>query len=606
MTYDQDSYQLRMFEGAISRSSMRGVAEQAAMKSHPVTRFVKTLPVEPALYPAIGYLAVDSEGTLSDSRPGRSAPSVLPAVLRKDLRDQGAPPSSCGCSSEMPCTCGCAPSAPCSCGHPAEGLFREDDADRPQSGSMEEEPEVSITDTDLAIMDVLVDTEDIVPSDASDGSPSAEGEATLDELDYWNHDALPFDYIHWSMPTHDHLRPKEKRCGFVRKPGAGLVHTACPEDPAHFIKGKRMHCWSLGCPECMNDTALKRGVELERRLLAWRALIEKQGGSAGDIGHWVVSPPQDAARSMLQLRSTYDELCRHIEACIQDVGGKAGVMVCHPWRQKSESWEFAPHFHILCYGRLDTRSFMKANPGWIIKKVHPKQRIRSIRHTLAYLFTHMGLGIVARDPDEIDWDLDIIDLLIPGVRSGEGGVYTERDWEDLSDGKGRMTGDLSGIDWTQWTMDRLSVELRVRTWGGCRKGAVRIAGICRQYRIRVCQECGSMLHVFEGFNDPRGKAVLYIRDCPVYVFADRWREFVELYKQCKSSMDAEGFDISDLARVTPWAVCSLEFDPRPDTEHPDILVDGPFARPDAYYIDRQRRAFSSASDDRTARPTAAS
>ena len=82
-------------------------------------------------------------------------------------------------------------------------------------------------------------------------------------------------YITWCMPAHDLTRPDRKGCGFIRSSAGGIVYSACPEDPEHHCKGKRRHCWSLRCPKCMNDTALKRGVQIEKQLLSFLVLSEK-------------------------------------------------------------------------------------------------------------------------------------------------------------------------------------------------------------------------------------------------------------------------------------------------------------------------------------------
>ena len=90
-------------------------------------------------------------------------------------------------------------------------------------------------------------------------------------------------------------------------------------------------------------------------------------------------------------------LQRYVDDTTLNLGGKAGTMF-NPWRQKDGFWDLSPHFHVLCYGFLKTKRSLKENPGWIIKNVHPRERIRSIRHTTSYLSTHMGLGIVEHDP----------------------------------------------------------------------------------------------------------------------------------------------------------------------------------------------------------------
>ncbi len=165
------------------------------------------------------------------------------------------------------------------------------------------------------------------------------------------------------MPAHDLRRPEDKKCGFIRSTSGSIVYTMCPDHPEHYLKGKRRHCWSLHCPSCMNDTALKHGVKIERQLLVYQKLCEKQGVDVGRIGHWVISPPQELAKCMMQTYEDFDILQRYVDDTILDLGGKAGVTVFHPWRQKEDFWELSPHFHVLCYGHLHTKRFLKENPG---------------------------------------------------------------------------------------------------------------------------------------------------------------------------------------------------------------------------------------------------
>ncbi len=70
-------------------------------------------------------------------------------------------------------------------------------------------------------------------------------------------DPVSHEFVTWSMPAHDLRRPEDRKCGFIRSPSGSIVYTMCPDHPEHYLKGKRRHCWSLHCPSCMNDTALK-------------------------------------------------------------------------------------------------------------------------------------------------------------------------------------------------------------------------------------------------------------------------------------------------------------------------------------------------------------
>ena len=397
------------------------------------------------------------------------------------------------------------------------------------------------------------------------------------------------EYIEWCMPARDAGRPGRKGCGFIRSSkGGDMVFTACPEDHAHAIKGKRRHCWSLRCPECMNDTALRKAVGMERQLLTYHALMRKRGEDPGPIGHWVVSPPQGFARSAMQTREEYDLMCSHVGGSLIRFGASAGVTVFHPWRQKDDAWELSPHFHSLCYGRLDTDGFRKENPGWIIKKVHPRERIRSTRHTLAYLMTHMGLGMSERDPDDCDWSLKLLNHMIPGICI-PGADYDDTDHYERSEDKGRMAGDLSDIDWVEWTMEELRSDIRTRYWGGVSRNSMRTLDVLREYRIRVCRECGAVLRTYDGFMDPEGSAVRYVADHRVMMFARDADMVRSEYLRYKGRLRDAGLTVIDFARMIPLAVSPYELD-LPAPEHPDLVCDGPFDDVDEV-LRRQRRAY---------------
>ena len=105
--------------------------------------------------------------------------------------------------------------------------------------------------------------------------------------------------------------------------------------------------------------------------------------------------------------------------------------------------------------------------------------IRSIRYTAAYLLTHTGQAYVEKDPDDIDWAESIVDHMPPGHKKGKSS-YSNKDYDDLSMGKGRMVGDISGFDWEQWTMDRLTRDARLRYRGGVARNKIKLVTIHRQ------------------------------------------------------------------------------------------------------------------------------
>lgn len=140
--------------------------------------------------------------------------------------------------------------------------------------------------------------------------------------------------ITWSPPAHDDSRPKRKGCGFIRERGSigesGIVYTACSGDSEHYIRGRRSHCWSLHCPECANDTALRMGSRVEEHLNAYRILTEKRGDDPGPLGHWVVSPDQEYAKVSMQTIDGFDPMRKLVTAELQQSGALAGALVFHP------------------------------------------------------------------------------------------------------------------------------------------------------------------------------------------------------------------------------------------------------------------------------------
>ncbi|MBR4685947.1 MAG: hypothetical protein IKP04_05400 [Candidatus Methanomethylophilaceae archaeon] len=493
-----DAQRLRSLQYKMERAERQQLSMQNALSEHPVTWFVKNLPVESPMYPAIEYLTLAKQmGTTVVDAYNRIEASVPDQEGNYHLRDVFG----------------------------REFVFRKQ----------------------------------------------------------------YHDFIEWQMPAHDLERPKLRHCGFIRsKSGNGVVYTACPEDADHHIKAKRLHCWGLGCPECMNDTAIRDGVKVDKHFRYHETIWKKSGQEVPPLGHWVVSPPQEWAKCMVQDKEHFDILYRHITDSLQEFGAVGGITIFHPWRQYEQlEWRFSPHFHSLLYGFIDTTGFRKANPGWVIKKIHADQGVQSIRHSIAYLSTHQGLGIHARDPADVDWDLDILDHLIPGLKS-KGATYNEKDYENLSAGRGRMAGDLSDMDWEQWTMDRLGGDIRCRYWGALSKGKLKTLGKDKKYMYRRCKECGALLRTYDGSHDHVGEPVRYINHVEVKVPAPQFALVKSEYNRLKDQMKEEDMDIIAFAKQIPCAVSTLELDlPRND----DLEADGPFDRPDEYYLKRQRKAF---------------
>jgi hypothetical protein len=365
--------------------------------------------------------------------------------------------------------------------------------------------------------------------------------------------------ITWCPPGHDQERPKRKGCGFIREKGSvgdeGIRFTACSSDTEHYIKGRRTHCWSLHCPSCMNDTALRMGSRVEEQLGAYRILMEKRGADPGRLGHWVVSPPQDMAKAAVQTIDGYNRLRRQIEERLQDVGAKAGCLVFHPWRQGEDLWAFSPHFHSILFGFLDTDRFRAENPGWVIKKVHASEEVESVGQTAAYLMTHMGLGVVERDPSDVDYDLRFLCHMLPGLGDDSKGSeedgrdfrFTDQDVSDEIEGKGRMVGDLSDMDWLDFAMRPLSYPLRMTYFGMASQRSIRTVDVEREYRTRVCRECGRPLNVYGGLCDHEGEPARFLFENTIRAFCPD----IGKVRQAIRSIESEAPGKTKLSEISP-------------------------------------------------------
>ena len=557
----RDALRIRSLARRMDNASDMRMAMATALSEHPVVSYVKGLPVESPSYPAILYLKQSSDARRStpsgnDVESRGTGNGVETQGTGNDIEPQGT-----GNSVREGYVI------------PGEEFLREreivNDPSYQGRGLYES---VSLSNVINGSSDIIIKT-------------GKEAEQFRKEHGI---EACDLEYITWVMPGHDIDRPKERGCSFIRSSsGNGLVYTACPHDKEHHIKAKKKHCWSLRCPMCMNDTALKRAVSIERQLLTFSRLKEKQGVDVGDIGHWVVSPPQEFAKSMMQTSDEFDLLSKYIGDSLIVHGASAGVTVFHPWRQQDDMWKLSPHFHSLCYGHIDTTRFRKDNPGWVIKKVHPRERIRSIRQSVAYLMTHMGIGVSEVDPDDVDWEEKVLNHFIPGITSKDA-KYSDKDFEDSLLGKGRMVGDCRDIDWLQFTEEELQKELRIRLWGGVSRNNIRNVGLFRQYKLRVCTECGELLRTYDGHDDTSGELVRYIADNRIMAFRQDAIFVSTLFAKYKSRLRDADMTVIELVRMIPQAVSTLELDlPKND----DIVLDGPFDRPDEYYLRRQRIAF---------------
>ena len=385
--------------------------------------------------------------------------------------------------------------------------------------------------------------------------------------------------ITWSPPAHDDERRKMKGCGFIRSSGSkgaeGIVHTACSSDKDHYIRSKKNHCWSLTCPVCCNDTALRMGTRVERQLLSYKVLKEKQGEEPGKLGHWVISPDQEYIKEAMQTEEDYKAMRKYITDELLRVGSRGGVIVFHPWRQKEDEWAFMPHFHSILFGHLDTDSFRRENEGWVIKKVHANEDIESIGQTAAYLMTHMGVGLIEVHPEEIDWELKFLETMFPGLYDDydksknfveingcriKKDIYrwTDEDLDLQSRGKGRMCGDISYIDWTDWTKEKLYRTFNITYFGEVNQNNFRKITIEKEIRTRQCKECGAPLNIYTGLCDIHGEQAKYTFENEVKSFKRDAAIVKQAWEILKPDLKKEHTTLAKIASKTAMIVSTEE------------------------------------------------
>ncbi|MDO5853586.1 MAG: hypothetical protein Q4Q62_06005 [Thermoplasmata archaeon] len=357
----------------------------------------------------------------------------------------------------------------------------------------------------------------------------------------------PKQYVEWGLPMRDEVLPERMGCGFKWQSPAEMRFTACGSDRSHYLKAARIHCWRLACANCGNDVALRRGAQVETRILAYADLEKRGGRKVPQLKHWVISPPQEWTIEVMRDVDRFALLVQWVQLVMIDAGFLGGAMVFHPWRLQDEEWVLGPHFHVIGYGYVDNRRIYRKY-GCVVKQVHPGEKIRSVRQTIAYLLTHAGLGYSERPEDEINWDLSVLSHFIPGLMSGDDSSFSDTDWFEAGEGRGRMVGDLSEFDWVQWTMRRYTKTFNaVRTFGVVARKHIRVFDVYREDRVRLCPECGAELMIYDGFDDRDPKPSRYIHDSPIMVLAEEYDMVHAAWKHWKADLQENGVRVLDFA-----------------------------------------------------------
>lgn len=154
--------------------------------------------------------------------------------------------------------------------------------------------------------------------------------------------------------------------------------------------------------------------------------------------------------------------------------------------------------------------------------------------------------------------------------------------------KGRCVGDLSDIDWLEWTKESLFREVRMRYWGGVALNKIRLVGEIRSYRMRVCSQCQDNLKVYGGLDDNVGSYARYIEDVGVYAFSKDVLRVKTYFLKCKAELKKEGANILDFSSLILLAVSDLELG---FVDNGDLIFNSPFDEPDEYLFNRQKKTL---------------
>ena len=158
-----------------------------------------------------------------------------------------------------------------------------------------------------------------------------------------------------------------------------------------------------------------------------------------------------------------------------------------------------------------------------------------------------------------------------------------------------MAGELSDIDWEGWVQRKLFRRTRLWEWGGIGRDRIKRLGKHRLYRIRRCSECGELLRVYDGIHDIQGNYVRYIQDVEVCCFAQHHSVVMTAYLQFKDRLKENGQTLTDFAKSIPFAISDLEL----TKQNNNLVMSGPFAEPDSFFLKRQRKAFPGSSEHRS-------
>ena len=367
--------------------------------------------------------------------------------------------------------------------------------------------------------------------------------------------------IVWTLPGHTDPEAST-RCGVFRTPSGRIPMRVCSNDPKDFMKAVGNHCGRLRCKNCMNLTALQTGVKIEDRICTPADLSGRRTGEYDRPKHWVVSPPQEWIKMICQNSRTFSNLVDDLVQLLPEYGMYSGVIIFHPWRltEDCKLWLFSPHFHVVGFGYFRNEALRKkldslpefSDQPWIFNQIHAEEEMRSVRHTLAYILTHAGIGTYDYDRDIYE----IVDDLVIPVESGNGTVRKAKIIpKDVYDNLGPegtgYYGELPpSFDWLDYIKGALTATLPVyRYFGSVNK--LRVVGQSSEYVERVCPECGAPIVLYQDFSRHECEKVKYLRRSKIRCMKDDYDLISNYFNDHREKFKDDGYTLLNFAMSVP-------------------------------------------------------
>jgi hypothetical protein len=138
--------------------------------------------------------------------------------------------------------------------------------------------------------------------------------------------------------------------------------------------------------------------------------------------------------------------------------------------------------------------------------------------------------------------------LFERVREGWGCFrFTDQNVSDEIEGKGRMAGDLSDMDWLVFAMKTLNYPLRMSCFEMASHRSIRTVAVEREYRTRVCRECGMPLNIYGGMCDHEGEPARFLFDNNIRAFRKDYGAVKEGMKILLEARDGDGVKLSEVS-----------------------------------------------------------